>query len=91
MKASELRTKTADELNSLLSDLKKEQFNLRFQKTTGELEKTSRVREVRKNIAKIRTIQTDRGERPVVTITKGKAKKETKKEAKKTKGKKKAA
>ena len=56
MKASELRTKTQDELNDQLLQLKKEQFNLRFQKATGQLENTARVREVRRDIAKIKTI-----------------------------------
>ena len=53
MKASEIRTKTADQLNDELASLKKEQFNLRFQKATGQLEKTSRVRQVRRDIARI--------------------------------------
>ncbi|WP_138379506.1 50S ribosomal protein L29 [Luteithermobacter gelatinilyticus] len=56
MKASELRSKTLDELNSQLSDLKKEQFNLRFQKATGQLENTARVRQVRRDIARIQTL-----------------------------------
>jgi large subunit ribosomal protein L29 len=56
MKASELRTRTADELRGQLLELKKEQFNLRFQKATGQLENTARVREVRRDIARIRTI-----------------------------------
>ena len=56
MKASELRTKTQDELNDQLMQLKKEQFNLRFQKATGQLENTARVREVRRDIARIKTI-----------------------------------
>jgi large subunit ribosomal protein L29 len=56
MKAADIRTKTADELDADLADLKKEQFNLRFQKATGQLEKTGRVREVRRDIARIKTI-----------------------------------
>ena len=56
MKASEVRTKTADQLNDELASLKKEQFNLRFQKATGQLEKTARFNEVRKDIARIKTI-----------------------------------
>jgi large subunit ribosomal protein L29 len=56
MKAEDLRTKTTDELGDELSRLKKEQFNLRFQKATGQLEKTSRVRQVRRDIARIRTL-----------------------------------
>ena len=57
MKASDIRTKTADQLNDELGSLKKEQFNLRFQKATGQLENTARVTEVRKDIARIKTLQ----------------------------------
>ena len=60
MKASEIRTKTADQLNDELASLKKEQFNLRFQKATGQLEKTARVREVRRDIARIKTIAAEK-------------------------------
>ncbi len=56
MKAEELRSKTQDQLSDDLASLKKEQFNLRFQKATGQLEKTARVREVRRDIARIKTI-----------------------------------
>ena len=56
MKASELRTKTSDQLADQLLQLKKEQFNLRFQKATGQLENTARVREVRRDIARIKTL-----------------------------------
>ena len=56
MKASDIRTKTADQLNDELASLKKEQFNLRFQKATGQLEKSSRINEVRKDIARVKTI-----------------------------------
>lgn len=55
MKAEELRGKTSDQLKEQLLDLKKEQFNLRFQKATGQLENTARVREVRRDIARIKT------------------------------------
>ena len=55
MKASELIGKSVDELNGLLLDLKKEQFNLRFQRATAQLENTSRVRVVRRDIARINT------------------------------------
>ncbi len=55
-KIADLRTKTADQLQEQLLDLKKEQFNLRFQKATGQLEKTARINEVRKDIARIKTI-----------------------------------
>jgi large subunit ribosomal protein L29 len=56
MKAEDIRTKTQDQLTDDLAALKKEQFNLRFQKATGQLEKTARVRQVRKDIARIKTI-----------------------------------
>jgi large subunit ribosomal protein L29 len=54
--ASDLNTKSADELKQLLTDLKKEQFNLRFQRASGQLENTARVRVVRRDIARIKTV-----------------------------------
>jgi large subunit ribosomal protein L29 len=56
MKATELKGKTRDQLAEQLLQLKKEQFNLRFQKATGQLENTARVREVRRDIARIKTV-----------------------------------
>ncbi|MFN3725534.1 MAG: 50S ribosomal protein L29 [Allosphingosinicella sp.] len=56
----DLRTRTDDELAQRLADLKREQFNLRFQAATNQLEKPSRVREVRRSIAQIKTLQTQR-------------------------------
>jgi large subunit ribosomal protein L29 len=56
MKAEDIRTKSIDELGDDLARLKKEQFNLRFQAATGQLEKTARIREVRRDIARIKTI-----------------------------------
>ena len=56
MKAADLRAKTVDQLQDQLVQLKKEQFNLRFQKATGQLESTARVRQVRRDIARIETI-----------------------------------
>jgi large subunit ribosomal protein L29 len=56
MKASDVRALSADQLKDELAKLKKEQFNLRFQKATGQLEKTARFNEVRKDIARIKTI-----------------------------------
>ena len=56
MNASDVRAKTKDQLDDELASLKKEQFNLRFQKATGQVEKTHRVGEVRKDIARIKTI-----------------------------------
>ena len=60
MKAEDIRTKTQDQLTDDLASLKKEQFNLRFQKATGQLEKTARVRQVRKGIARIKTIAAEK-------------------------------
>ncbi len=59
-KASDIRTKSADELNDQLGSLKKEQFNLRFQRATGQLENTARVKEIRRDIARIKTLQGER-------------------------------
>ncbi|MGQ0664149.1 MAG: 50S ribosomal protein L29 [Pseudomonadota bacterium] len=56
MKASDLRPKTDDELSTQIADLRKEQFNLRFQRASGQLENTARVRAVRRDIARIVTI-----------------------------------
>ncbi|MDY8110686.1 50S ribosomal protein L29 [Fulvimarina sp. 2208YS6-2-32] len=56
MKASDVRTMTQDELTDELVKLKKEQFNLRFQRATGQLENTARVRQIRRDIARIKTI-----------------------------------
>jgi large subunit ribosomal protein L29 len=56
MNAEDLRTKTPDELTDQLASLKKEQFNLRFQRATGQLNNTSRVRQVRRDIARLKTI-----------------------------------
>ncbi len=55
MKSSELNSKSVDELNGMLLDLKKEQFNLRFQRATAQLENTARVRIIRRDIARIQT------------------------------------
>lgn len=59
-KTEDLRTKTDDQLEADLGDLKKEAFNLRFQAATNQLEKPSRMREVRRTIAKIKTLQNER-------------------------------
>ena len=56
MKAADVRALSVDQLTDELAKLKKEQFNLRFQAATGQLEKTSRVQEVRRDIARIKTI-----------------------------------
>ncbi len=56
MKAGELRTKSEDELKESLLGLRKEAFNLRFQRASGQLENTARIREVRRDIARIKTV-----------------------------------
>ena len=60
MKAADVRAMSADQLNDELAKLKKEQFNLRFQKATGQLDNTSRVRVVRRDIARIQTVLRDK-------------------------------
>ena len=59
-KVADVRAKTADELGAMLLDLRKEQFNLRFQRATGQQEGTGRVREVRREIARVKTIQAEK-------------------------------
>lgn len=59
-KIDDLRTKSDDELSGQLGELKREQFNLRFQAATGQLERAARVREVRRGIARIKTLQSER-------------------------------
>ena len=56
MKAADLRSKSTDELQDSLLQLRKEQFNLRFRQASGQLENTARVREVRRDIARIKTV-----------------------------------
>jgi large subunit ribosomal protein L29 len=56
MRIDEVRGMTADQLADALTNLKKEQFNLRFQAATGQIEKTHRVNELRKDIARVRTV-----------------------------------
>ena len=60
LEIDDLRTRTADQLVEQLAELKREQFNLRFQAATNQLEKPSRVREVRRTIAQIKTLQNER-------------------------------
>lgn len=55
MKAEDLKGKTPDELAQTLLDLRKEQFNLRFQKSGGQLENTAQIRKIRRNIARVKT------------------------------------
>ena len=60
MKASDVRALSEDQMKDELAKLKKEQFNLRFQKATGQLEKTARVKQVRRDIARIKTIAAEK-------------------------------
>lgn len=64
MNAKDLRAKTDDQLGDDLLQLKKEQFNLRFQRANGQLEGTSRVRQIRRDIARISTVMTERKRAP---------------------------
>ena len=59
-KVTDLRTKTDDQLGDQLVELKREAFNLRFQAATNQLERPARIREVRRDIARIKTLQTER-------------------------------
>lgn len=59
-KTSDLKAKSDDQLAETLGELKREAFNLRFQAATGQMEKALRVKEVRRSIARIKTIQTER-------------------------------
>jgi len=56
MKPADIRAMTIDQIDDEVMKLKKEQFNLRFQRATGQLENTARVREVRRDIARLKTI-----------------------------------
>ena len=62
MKATELKDKSVEELNAELINLLREQFNLRMQHTTGQLEKTGQLRKVRRNIARVKTILTQKAD-----------------------------
>ena len=93
MKTADIRAKTPDELETELLSLRKEQFNFRFQKSTGQLENTGRVRIVRRDIARIKTVLNEikSGKKPVATAKKAaKAPKAAKAEADKAPKKKKA-
>jgi large subunit ribosomal protein L29 len=59
-KFDDLRAKTDDQLNDQLTELKREQFNLRFQAATNQLERPARIKEVRRTIARIKTLQSER-------------------------------
>jgi large subunit ribosomal protein L29 len=60
MKMTDVKALSDDQLTDEIAKLKKEQFNLRFQKASGQLEKTARVRQVRRDIARLRTAETQR-------------------------------
>jgi large subunit ribosomal protein L29 len=59
-KIDDLKTRTDDQLTEQLGELKREQFNLRFQAATNQLEKPARIRDVRRTIAQIKTLQSER-------------------------------
>ncbi|AYA62946.1 MULTISPECIES: 50S ribosomal protein L29 [Alteromonadaceae] len=62
MKATELKEKSVEELNAELLNLLREQFNLRMQHSTGQLEKTDQLKKVRRNIARVKTILTQKAD-----------------------------
>jgi len=66
-KVADIRAKTPDELQAMLLDLRKEQFNLRFQRATGQLEATGRIKVVRRDIARIKTIMAERSRAAAAT------------------------
>jgi large subunit ribosomal protein L29 len=80
MKIVDVRAKSDDELKAELLKLGKEQYNLRFQKASGQLESTARVRVLRRTIAKIQTVQNERA-RGVTGVAKAVPKAATKKKA----------
>ena len=87
MKSSDARAMTVDQIDDEVLKLKKEQFNLRFQRATGQLENTSRVREVRRDIARLKTVASQKrsGEAPAAGAkpkAKAKAKPRTKSKTK---------
>lgn len=88
MKTSELRTKSKAELNELVLGLKKEQFNLRMQATTGELENKSRFKEVRRTIARAKTLMNEEPRTVKAKVAKAKKVKNTEPAAKKAPAKK---
>jgi large subunit ribosomal protein L29 len=59
-KVTDIRAKSPDELSGMLLDLRKEQFNLRFQRATGQLEALGRIKVVRRDIARVKTIMAER-------------------------------
>jgi len=63
-KVADIRTKSVDQLDAMLLDFRKEQFNLRFQRATGQQEGTARIRVLRRDIARIKTIMAERSRAP---------------------------
>ena len=63
-KTEDLRAKSDDQLTADLSDLKREAFNLRFQAATNQLERPARIKEVRRGIARVKTLQNERSAKP---------------------------
>ena len=78
MKAEDLRTKTPDELSQTLLDLKKQQFNLRFQMSQGQLSNSAQVRTLRRNIARVHTLMNPADTQSTTAPDKAKATKEIK-------------
>ncbi|MEJ0013176.1 MAG: 50S ribosomal protein L29 [Bauldia sp.] len=74
MKAADIRLMTADQQVEEIDRLKKEQFNLRFQRASGQLENTARVRQVRRDIARLATIASQPAKQPVKAAAKKKTK-----------------
>ncbi len=72
-KFEDMRVKSDDQLSADLSELKREQFNLRFQAATNQLERPARIREVRRDIARIKTLQTERTAKIVAVPSAAKA------------------
>ena len=64
---SDIRAMSADQMNDELANLKKEQFNLRFQRATGQQEGTARIRVIRRDIARVKTIMAERKRAPAAT------------------------
>ena len=82
MKIGDVRAMTPDELEDKILELKKEQFNLRFQRATGQLESTSRVRVVRRDIARLKTVAHEKRAGKVVVSKPDTAKPSAKKKSK---------
>jgi large subunit ribosomal protein L29 len=74
MKAADIRLMTADQIGEETDRLKKEQFNLRFQRASGQLENTARVRQVRRDIARLTTIGAQVAKQPAKPAAKKKTK-----------------